>query len=151
MGQPLTVRAYDAEPPRHPCHVPVQKGGPEMLAETGPFADDALLLCWPPFGGAGEGQSTMAYDACTRFAAHGGRFLIYVGDVHATGDVRFHDLLHTHWRLYDETQWFSPPEVWVPARMGLVYGGHDSIGVYRLRDEPLQLSQSSKPLTPPPE
>uniref|UniRef100_A0A7S4CZZ3 Uncharacterized protein n=1 Tax=Eutreptiella gymnastica TaxID=73025 RepID=A0A7S4CZZ3_9EUGL len=135
LEQPLQVLAFDDNPPRN-CHVEVSKGSPSAIATLGDQSGSILLLCWPPFGDA-HTTSTMASDATTAFVAQGGKYMIYIGDVHATGDCKFHELLWSNWELYPETQWFQPLEVWVPESMGLLYGGYDSIGVYKLRDKPL--------------
>eukprot|EP01010_Urceolus_cornutus_P004836 NODE_795_length_1336_cov_259.575758_g603_i0.p1 GENE.NODE_795_length_1336_cov_259.575758_g603_i0~~NODE_795_length_1336_cov_259.575758_g603_i0.p1 ORF type:complete len:379 (-),score=87.70 NODE_795_length_1336_cov_259.575758_g603_i0:132-1268(-) len=145
MDWHIDINAFDENPPKH-CHFPVQKGTVEQISEQTDLSSSFLLLCWPPFGGKEENQSTMGSDALAAFTSRGGKFLVYIGDPHATGDWRFHEDLWKYWKLHSEVEWFTPLMTWVPQHMGLIYGGQDSIGVYSLRAVPLEGSKDA-PIT----
>jgi len=97
------------------------------------LSDAVLLLCWPPFGSCTENQSTMAHDAARLFRELGGKYLVYIGDVQSTADWRFHEKLPIDWHLFEETHCFQPLDNWTPSKMGCIYAGCDSIGVYKCK------------------
>ena len=82
------------------------------------------------------------------FAQCGGRYLVYIGDVTATGDWLFHEMLYSEWELFQDIFNFTPIENWVPKEMGMLYAGCDSVGVYKMRDQPLQLPPVKWTLAP---
>eukprot|EP01063_Lacrimia_lanifica_P020559 TRINITY_DN27855_c0_g1_i1.p1 TRINITY_DN27855_c0_g1~~TRINITY_DN27855_c0_g1_i1.p1 ORF type:complete len:352 (+),score=105.78 TRINITY_DN27855_c0_g1_i1:91-1146(+) len=142
LGKALAINAYDRQDPirrRIKFDVEVQQGDVSNLKAFGDMSDAILMLCWPPFGSQQGEESTMAFDAVNQFAEQGGQQLIYIGDVNATGDWRFHEKLASHWKLHEETFQLPKLDVWVPQHMGLIYAGFDSIGLYSIRDVPLKL------------
>ena len=161
VGKPVDVRAYDLMPQKRvgaiDFDVKVQMGGVDSLQAFGDLSEDVLLLCWPPFGSKVGEESRMAYDTVLQFEKQGGNFLVYIGDVNATGmdkaskkgpiairtfpsgDWRFHDHLASHWESLPETLELTKLDVWVPQKMGLIYAGNDSAGLYRKRDVPLKV------------
>eukprot|EP01064_Diplonema_japonicum_P015312 TRINITY_DN2302_c1_g1_i1.p1 TRINITY_DN2302_c1_g1~~TRINITY_DN2302_c1_g1_i1.p1 ORF type:complete len:351 (+),score=85.01 TRINITY_DN2302_c1_g1_i1:37-1089(+) len=144
MGKELEVHAFDVLKVKDKdkyitFDVTVKEGDVNNLAEYGDMSDAVLLLCWPPFGSQRGEESTMAHDCIKQYAKQGGRQLIYIGDVNATGDWRYHDHLASNWEILPKTFDFKKLNAWVPQQMGLIYAGNDSIGVYRLREKPLEL------------
>ena len=90
LSHEVKVYAYDAMPQKKigvKFDIEVEMGDVDSLAAFGDMSEDILLLCWPPFGSKVREESQMAYDTILKFAQQGGDFLIYVGDVNATGMV----------------------------------------------------------------
>ena len=117
MGRELDMQAFDVliqnGEGRINFDVKVQVGGVESLEKLGDMSETVLLLCWPPFGSQRGEESQMAFDTIRLYESMGGKYLVYVGDVNATGDWRFHDRLASHWGILEETYEFSPLDVWV--------------------------------------
>eukprot|EP01061_Rhynchopus_euleeides_P045989 TRINITY_DN8550_c0_g1_i1.p1 TRINITY_DN8550_c0_g1~~TRINITY_DN8550_c0_g1_i1.p1 ORF type:complete len:346 (+),score=81.74 TRINITY_DN8550_c0_g1_i1:45-1082(+) len=142
IGRELEIHAYDAMPQKKvgvEFDVPVKMGDVSSLTAHGDMSNTVLLLCWPPFGSKVREESRMAFDTVLKFTEQGGDFLVYIGDVNATGDWRYHDHLASHWELLKETFDLKKVDVWVPQQMGLIYAGNDTIGIYRKRDVPLKI------------
>ncbi|KAJ9462141.1 hypothetical protein DIPPA_14870 [Diplonema papillatum] len=145
LDHPLEVHAFDAMDPkptdrRIHFDVVVEQGDVSSLKEYGDMTNSLLLLCWPPFGSQVREESTMAFDCIREFEEQNGEYLIYIGDVNATGDWRFHDRMASHWEILKETFELAKLEVWVPQQMGLVYAGNDSVGIYKKRETPLDIA-----------
>lgn len=132
----VPIFAFDEIAMRLTYSVHVSLGGPlsilSMRCDT-----TVLMLCWPPFGCPEEEQSSMAFETLEYFTRSGGSVVIYVGDVAATGDWRFHKLLFTSYRLVRNYTVRREVRRWHPAEMGYVYAGNDTIGVYERRAVPL--------------
>lgn len=144
MQHELEVHAYDLTPQRDPhqriaFEVEVAVASSENMRSLGDLSRAVLLLCWPPFGSSSGEQSTMGFDTLNLFSELGGRYLIYIGDVNATGDWRYHELLASQWRPLEGSFELPPLEVWEPKKMGLIYAGNDTVAVYARRAEPVQL------------
>ncbi|KAK7200987.1 hypothetical protein NESM_000158100 [Novymonas esmeraldas] len=135
----IPLFAFDSLALRGTYSVHVSMGGPISLYSLR-CRHAVLLLCWPPFGSREREESSMGFEALEYFTREGGTMLIYVGDTAATGDWRFHMLLKTHYRLVQDYPVRREVRRWCPQEMGFVYGGNDTIGVYRLRETPLQLA-----------
>ena len=135
----IPIFAFDALALQGTYSVHVSMGGPVALYSLD-CRKSALLLCWPPFGSREREESSMGFEALEYYTRQGGTALIYIGDTAATGDWRFHMLLKTHYKLVRAYPVRRELRRWCPQEMGFVYGGNDTIGVYRLRDVPLTMS-----------
>lgn len=131
----IPIFAFDALALQGTYSVHVSMGGPISLYSLD-CKHAVLLLCWPPFGSREREESSMGFEALEYFTREGGTMLIYVGDTAATGDWRFHMLLKSHYKLVQEYPVRRELRRWCPQEMGFVYGGNDTVGVYRLRDVP---------------
>nr|CCC95390.1 unnamed protein product [Trypanosoma congolense IL3000] len=132
----LPIYAFDDIALNCPYSVSVSLGGPVMLLSLR-CPTSILLLCWPPFGSPEGEQSSMGFEALEYFTSAGGQVVIYIGDVASTGDWRFHELLHTHYKLVKGYPVRREVRRWCPQDMGLLYAGNDTIGVYKVREKPL--------------
>eukprot|EP00756_Hemistasia_phaeocysticola_P050930 Hpha_TRINITY_DN2610_c0_g1::TRINITY_DN2610_c0_g1_i1::g.145785::m.145785 len=141
LQRDLLILANDLTP-LHPKRIPFEvvpslKGVEAIDQFEGDMSQMCLLLCWPPFGSKEQEQSQMAFDALTRYGELGGQVFLYIGDVHSTGDWRFHELLASQWQPGPDNETLPIPDRWAPEKMGLVYAGNDRIGVYVRRAVPL--------------
>jgi hypothetical protein len=132
----IPIFAFDALALQGTYSVHVSMGGPVALYSLD-CKKSALLLCWPPFGSREREESSMGFEALEYFTRQGGSTFIYIGDTAATGDWRFHMLLKSHYKLVRAYPVRRELRRWCPQEMGFVYGGNDTIGVYRLRNVPL--------------
>lgn len=124
---------------RYSVHVSI--GGPLSLLSID-CKRAVLLLCWPPFGSPQGEQSSMGFEALEYFTQRGGRIVIYIGDIVSTGDWRFHQLLHTHYKLVRGFAVRREVRRWYPQDMGLIYAGNDTYGVYERREQPIVIPTS---------
>ncbi|PWV05892.1 hypothetical protein C3747_123g86 [Trypanosoma cruzi] len=136
----LPIFAFDEVALNCPYSVAVSLGGPASLLSL-KCSTSVLLLCWPPFGSPQEEQSSMGFEALEYFTQAGGQIVIYIGDVASTGDWRFHELLYTHYKLLKDYPVRRELRRWYPQEMGLIYAGNDTIGVYKVRNQPLPSPQ----------
>ncbi|KAG5474989.1 hypothetical protein CUR178_04439 [Leishmania enriettii] len=132
----IPIFAFDALALQKTYSVHVSIGGPVSLYSLN-CKESVLLLCWPPFGSREREESSMGFEALEYYTREGGRMLIYIGDTAATGDWRFHLLLRSHYKLIRDYPVRRELRRWCPQEMGFVYGGNDTIGIYRLRETPL--------------
>ncbi|GET90004.1 hypothetical protein, conserved [Leishmania tarentolae] len=132
----ISIFAFDALALQGTYSVHVSVGGPISLYSLD-CKQSVLLLCWPPFGSREREESSMGFETLEYFTRQGGSMLIYIGDTAATGDWRFHMLLKSHYKLVQDYPVRRELRRWCPQEMGFVYGGNDTIGVYRLRETPL--------------
>ncbi|MFI5716258.1 hypothetical protein [Nocardia sp. NPDC051750] len=128
----LDVLAFDSEPPgaaqnvsfpdasgvRDTWHAVDGLDDFDRVAEAGELSRRTLFLCWPPGWG-----DAMSHEALARYAAAGGRRVIYVGEPKGgkTGSDEYFDMLDREWRLEDRDQSFvswwnlnDRAELWVP-------------------------------------
>ncbi|CAM39619.1 conserved hypothetical protein [Leishmania braziliensis MHOM/BR/75/M2904] len=132
----IPIFAFDALALKKTYSVHVSMGGPISLYSLN-CKQSVLLLCWPPFGSREREESSMGFEALEYYTREGGTMLIYIGDTAATGDWRFHMLLKSYYKLIRNYPVRRELRRWCPQEMGFVYGGNDTIGVYRLRETPL--------------
>lgn len=137
----IPIYAFDELALRGTYSVHVSIGGP-LSAFSLNCRESVLLLCWPPFGSRENEESSMGLEALEYFMQGHGSVVIYIGDVAATGDWRFHMLLASHFKLVRDYQVRRELRRWCPQEMGFVYGGNDTIGVYERRETPLSLPYS---------
>ncbi|KAG5474320.1 hypothetical protein LSCM1_03100 [Leishmania martiniquensis] len=132
----IPIYAFDALALHRTYSVHISIGGPISLYSVN-CKQSVLLLCWPPFGSREREESSMGFEALEYYTREGGTMLIYIGDTAATGDWRFHMLLKSHYKLLRDYPVRRELRRWCPQEMGFVYGGNDTIGIYRLRETPL--------------
>lgn len=128
----VPIFAFDELIRRYEYSVHVSVGGPFSVLSLD-CENSVLLLCWPPFGSYAEEQSSMGYEALEYFHQRGGKVLIFIGDVSATGDWRFHEMRDKYFKLAREYSVRREVKRWIPQEMGQIYAGNDTIGVYERR------------------
>ena len=135
--KPISFFAFDEiiRPPKF--SVRVSYGSPQTFLSM-PCKDAVLLLSWPPFGSPQQEQSSMGFEALRNYHQQGGEAVIYIGDVASTGDWRYHEFLASHYEAVRPYKVRRELRRWNPQKMGLVYAGNDTIGVYKRRGVPLQ-------------
>lgn len=128
----VPIFAFDELIRRYEYSVHVSVAGPLSVVSID-CKNSVLLLCWPPFGSFAEEQSSMGYEALENFRQRGGKVLIFIGDVSATGDWRFHEMRDRYFKLVREYSVRREVKRWIPQEMGQIYAGNDTIGVYERR------------------